>query len=67
MSEIQYFLNYKIDYLISNMLRSKLIVFAILLMIQVCQVQSLGSLRSKANPNKLRNRSVWNRKSLKDV
>lgn len=49
------------------MLRSKLIVFAILLMIQVCQVQSLGSLRSKANPNKLRNRSVWNRKSLKDV
>merc|ERR1712194_602782 len=57
----------KIDYLISNMLRSKLIVFALLLLIQVCQVQSLGSLRSRANPNKLRNRSVWNKKTVKEV
>jgi lysosomal Pro-X carboxypeptidase len=49
------------------MLRSKLIVFALLLFIQVCQVQSLGTLRSKANPNKLRNRSIWNKKSLKEI
>ena len=49
------------------MLRSKLIVFALLLLIQVCQVQSLGSLRSRANPSKLRNRSVWNKKTVKEV
>ena len=49
------------------MLRSKLIAFALLLMIQVCQVEALGSLRSKANPNKLRSRSIWDRKSLEEI
>jgi hypothetical protein len=49
------------------MLRSKLIVFALLLLIQVCQVQSLGALRSRANPKRLRNRSIWNKKTLEEV
>ena len=47
--------------------RGKVLAQALLLLLSVCQVSALGSYSIKGNPMRLRNRGIFNRKTVEEA